>query len=61
MQAKYRGKYKKCRTCKNAIEVMMVMVRVDENCPHGVQYTSSVMTDKYTCDKCEDWRCNHAS
>ncbi|KKS36315.1 MAG: hypothetical protein UV00_C0027G0001, partial [candidate division WWE3 bacterium GW2011_GWF1_42_14] len=32
--AKYRGKYKKCRTCIHSIEPLMVMVLVRESCPN---------------------------
>jgi len=50
---KYRGKYKKSRTCVHAIEVMMVMVQVKDSCPDKTNYSSGPMSDKYHCEKCK--------
>jgi hypothetical protein len=55
--SKYRGKYKKCRTCENAIEPMMIMVVVKDSCPKKVKFSSgSYMVDKYTCEACEHFK-----
>ena len=51
--AKYRGKYKKCRTCIHSIEPLMVMVLVRESCPNKHKFSGGDMVDKYTCKKCE--------
>ena len=50
---KYRGKYKKCRTCTHAIEPLTVIVLVGEACPNKHMFSDGYMTDKYTCEKCE--------
>lgn len=51
--AKYRGKYKKCRSCIHALDVHMVMVEVKGTCLKGVKFSSGLMVDKYTCERCE--------
>ena len=38
MMAKYRGKYKKCRECKHAEEVMMYIVQTKESCLNYVVF-----------------------
>ena len=55
MPAKYRGKYKKCRTCKNVIEIWNVMVEVTEDCPRKLRFSSGNMVTKEICEECEDW------
>jgi len=51
--AKYRGKYKKSRTCGHAENVHMVMVSVKDTCPKKSKFSSGFMVDKYTCETCE--------
>ena len=50
---KYMGKYKKCRKCKHAEEVMMWLVKVNESCPKHVKFSSCLAVDKPTCERCE--------
>ena len=53
---KYRGKYKKCRTCVHAVEPMMSLVVVKESCPN--KWFSSIGTmfsDKHRCETCKDY------
>ena len=52
---KYKGKYKKCRTCVHAIEPLMVMVIVKESCPKAIKFSSGPMVEKMTCENCEKW------
>ena len=53
MMAKYRGKYKKSRTCVHAEEVMMILVRVSADCPHGIVVSSGTLfSDKELCEAC---------
>ena len=54
--AKYRGKYKKCRECKHAKEVMMWLVRVKETCPKHIKFSSMLAVDKPTCETCEHFK-----
>lgn len=54
--AKYRGKYKKCRTCTHVIETLMIMVLVKDTCPNKHMFSGGYMTDKYTCEKCEHFK-----
>jgi len=51
--AKYRGKYKKCRDCKHAKEVMMYIVQTKESCPKHVNFSGTLAVDKPTCERCE--------
>jgi len=51
--AKYRGKYKKCRECKHAVDVMMVLVETKESCPKSIKFSSLRAVDKMTCEECE--------
>lgn len=54
--AKYRGKYKKSRTCIHAICVHMVLVEAKDTCPKAVKFSSGLMTDKYICEQCEHYK-----
>jgi hypothetical protein len=45
MMAKYRGKYKKCRECKHAGEVMMYIVQTKESCPKRVNFSGTLAVD----------------
>lgn len=55
--AKYRGKYKKSRTCVNATEVMMELVRVNKNCPHGIfKMNGDSFSNKHKCEECGHWQ-----
>jgi len=51
--AKYGGKYKKCRECKHAEEVMMYIVQTKESCPKHVNFSGTLAVDKPTCERCE--------
>lgn len=50
---KYKGKYKKCRSCQHAKEVHMVLVEVKETCPNGRKRSSMTCVDKRTCESCQ--------
>jgi hypothetical protein len=54
--SKYRGKYKKSRSCVNAVEPLMQMVIVADSCPYGTQYSSAIMVDKRTCEVCDEYK-----
>ena len=55
MANKYRGKYKKCRTCKHVIDVHMVIVEVKPECPKHVVFSCGLFVDKKRCETCEHW------
>ena len=64
---KYRGKYKKCRTCVHAVEPMMELVIVKESCPEKWENksTGTMFSDKHRCEACEHyeampWGCENA-
>lgn len=53
--SKYRGKYNKCRTCKHAIEPMMVLVRVKESCPNKWTQKGEHYSDIHRCQECDKY------
>lgn len=54
--SKYRGKYQKCRTCEYSEEVMMFLVIVKNECPHGTNFNGDrKMSDKHKCEACNDY------
>lgn len=52
---KYRGKYKKCRSCVYALDVHMVLVKTDDKCPKSFVLNDWNFTDKMTCEMCDSW------
>lgn len=56
---KYRGKYKKCRTCKHVEEIGMSVVFVYESCPNKITIPSGLRSlytsDKQRCEECKYW------
>lgn len=50
---KYRGKYKKCRACKHAIEPMMALVETKRSCPRHIDFNGFRAVEKQTCEECE--------
>ena len=56
---KYRGKYKKYRTCKHADKTglmeYMILVPVLETCPKMKRLLSGNFADKVICENCEAW------
>ncbi|RNC62795.1 MAG: hypothetical protein AWM53_02014 [Candidatus Dichloromethanomonas elyunquensis] len=50
---KYKGKYKKSRSCIHAEQPLMFMVIVKDTCPKKVKFSSAYMVDKPTCEECE--------
>lgn len=54
---KYRGKYKKCRSCVHAVEPLMELVIVLETCPKLFKSSNGTLfSDKHTCEECEFYR-----
>lgn len=49
---KYKGKYKKCRSCIHVIEVRSVISEVKESCPHRVKYVYMWIVTKKKCESC---------
>lgn len=55
--AKYRGKYKKCRSCVHAVEPLMELVIVLETCPKLFKSSSGTsFSDKHICEECEFYK-----
>lgn len=52
---KYRGKYKKCRSCKHAVEVLGKAIMVKNTCPKGTKFASCFIVHRLTCEKCEQY------
>ena len=51
--AKYRGKYPKSQDCIYAEEVMMILVRVTADCPHGIVVSGGTLfSSKELCEEC---------
>ncbi len=55
--AKYRGKYQKCRTCRQAYKVGMMLVFVQPECPNALLLPRSgfFAVGKGTCEDCNYW------